>query len=624
MDQELTPGEIAARRFRQALRGFDPAEVSAFLAEVAGQVEGLISQRDRLAGRLGEYADRDLKSEFDAVGSEVATVLEAARTAAEGMRERATTDAARWRGEALAEAEAERRAARADAEHLRSDAWTTSEELLRQAQAEARRLQETAERDSLSVLGEAEREAHRLTSGGRREAEDLLRTARMEAEKLNAEARSRHDEIIEQARRQAEASQERARALEQRRQELIGELETLRATLSRMEGELDERRSRLGLSPASEAIEDERIPLRVVRPDELESHQPSWEPGETVRVIPSRRKPDASSFGSGEDLVAEVRRLRQEETATPSSVPDQAEAPVSEPAPPPEEVPVPEVPEQVEEAAPVEDEKEEEVPEAISFARIEEAAPSLDEVGDIFRRLRGEPLPYLAASPPAPEPEPEPEPVPAQAPRPQQVITADPFEYRERLLLPVTNRVLRNVKRQLTELQNLALEELRTSGGSWRPQEPSFVDQLRPDLVVLMAEAFSMGHSAAEEMLGRSLTRPATPAREESTGIARSLLEQLSSVMESTGEDGPRELAGSVSRVFRGWRTDEAERRISDLAASAYHQGMRASLGPEGVQANLVVFGRGCVRCREAAEGEDDVTPPLHSGCGCTLVPIAD
>ncbi|MDP3984896.1 MAG: DivIVA domain-containing protein, partial [Acidimicrobiia bacterium] len=552
MDQELTPGEVAGRRFRQAFRGFDPDEVGAYLATVARQLEELVAQRDRLAGRLGDFAERDLKSEFAIVGQEVAAVLDAAREAAEGMRERAATDAARWRTEALAETESERRAASTDAEHLRTDAWTTSEELLRQAQAEARHILEAAERDSLSVLGEAEREAHRLTAGARREAEDLMRSTRMDAEKITAEAKSRQDEIIESARRQAEAAQERARALEQRRQELIGELETLRSTLSRMDGELDERRSRLGLSAASEAIEDEKVPLRVVRPDEPAKEEGDWEPGETVRVVPTRRpQSELPKISDSEEVVAEVRRLRQgslpqarpliETSSTETIDAEVGEGEVLE------EEPIVSGPDRVE--APPD-------PVEVAAAEPAPAEASLDEVTDIFRRLRGE-----GAGPPSPESPPltpiatSPPPTPS---KPQPVSDVDPFDLRERLLLPVTNRARRSVKRQLTELQNLALEELRVSGGSWRPDESTLVEQLRPDVVVLLAEAFSMGHSAAEEMLGKGMPRPPTPSRDEAAGLGSTLAGQLVTVMESGDEEGARELSASVSRVFRGWRTDEA------------------------------------------------------------------
>ncbi|HEX5672258.1 MAG TPA: DivIVA domain-containing protein [Acidimicrobiia bacterium] len=616
MDQELTPGDIAARRFRQAFRGFDTDEVTAFLSAIASQLEGLVAQRDRLAGRLGEFAERDLSSEFATLGHEIGNVLEAARIAAEGMRERASTDAARWRTEAMDEVEAERRAARADAEHLRTDAWTTSEDLLKQAQAEARRTAEAAERDSLSVLGEAEREAHRLTAGARREAEDLMRITRMEAEKLNAEARSRHDEIIEQARRQAESAQERARALEQRRQELIGELETLRSTLSRMEGELDERRTRLGLSATNEAIEEEKIALRVVRPADGGDEDSSWEPGETVRVVPSKRRPlEPPALKDPEPLVDEVRRMRKGPVTTSTS-----ERPPTPSPPPAVEAPEPE-PEALESEPTQEDDTPDAsdvvvvtTPPPIQATGVGASDPSPDDVQDIFRRLRSP----VADSPLPPVDAPAASFQPAAA---KVATTVDPFDLRERLLLPVTNRALRNIKRQLTELQNLALEELRHREAAWRPEASSVIEQLRPDVVVLLSESSSMGHGAAEEMLGQSLPRIPVQVKEAASELGASLTQQLEAVMASAGNQPSRELAASISRVFRGWRTDEAERRITDLAADAYHRGIVATLASQGVVAGLVVSGRGCVRCREAAETGGEVIPPLHPGCGCGLAP---
>jgi DivIVA domain-containing protein len=601
MDQ-LTPEEIAGRSFRQTFRGVDPTEVNDFLARIAQQLGELLAQRDRLAGRLGEFAERDLRSEFVAVGEEVSGVLEAARIAAEGMRERAATDSARWRTEAMTEAEVERRAARDDAEHLRSDAWHTAEELLRQAQHEARRLVEAAERDSLSVLGEAEREAHRLSAAGRREAEDVTRAARMEAERLGAEAAARHDEIIENARRQAESAQERARALEQRRQELMAELETLRSSLSRMEGELDERRTRLDLSATDESPE-EPMAARVARPDD--DPDGNWVPGETVRVIPRRRASSAAApAGDPEQVVEEAMRRR------PTEITAEAEPPVkfvagAEPA----------------------TEGAEEAPEVRAPIPPDQEPPQprSDEVSDIFTRLRGGPAPAPISATTAGSAEAAAVEVPAKKPRaPAPATSLDPFELRQRLLLPVSNRALRNIKRQLTEIQNDALEELRVSGGEWEPQPSAMEEQIRPDIVVLLAESFSMGHTAAEEMIGMSFPRPPTPARDEASAMSVALAEQLQQVIADGGEEGSREVAAAVSRVFRGWRTDEAERRVSDLASSAYHDGLRATLAGSRHLLGWVVAGRGCARCREIAERAEGAAPPLHPGCGCTLVPLSE
>jgi hypothetical protein len=139
-------------------------------------------------------------------------------------------------------------------------------------------------------------------------------------------------------------------------------------------------------------------------------------------------------------------------------------------------------------------------------------------------------------------------------------------------------------------------------------------------LVVLLAESFSMGHSAAEELAGRAFIRPHTPARDEASGMAQDLVEQITSVL-STEEDGGRERSSALSRVFRAWRTDEAERRVNDLASSAYHDGLSASLMSGDIKTVMMVSGRGCLRCREAAESETGQLPPLHPGCTCTLVP---
>jgi hypothetical protein len=399
----------------------------------------------------------------------------------------------------------------------------------------------------------------------------------MEAERLQAEAHARHDEIIEVGRRQADASQERARALEQRRQELLSELETLRSSLSRMEGELDERRTRLGLSVAETS--DSPTPAASGRPTGVDAQD--WEPGETVRVVSKRKSAKSADV---EEVVADVRRLREAQTLAPAPVLE------TEPESPP---------------AVMEDEAPEEAP---------------DELADIFSRLRGAPISPTPV-PPAPiadqaEASAETPPAPADVP----VDGKDPFELYQRLVLPVSNRALRNLKRQLTEMQNQVLEEVRVSEGSWRPVVREMETQLRPDLVVLLSEGFAMGHNAAEELAGTTFPRPPTPARDEAPPIAAQLASQIEDVLSMPEENG-RERASAISRVFRSWRTDEAERRVSDLVSSAYNQGMRLSLDGSRFRHRLVVGGRGCSRCREAAESDEAQVPPLHPGCSCLLIP---
>ena len=152
----------------------------------------------------------------------------------------------------------------------------------------------------------------------------------MDSEKLASEAKKRHDDLIEQAYRQAESAQERTRALEERREELMVELETVRSTLTRLEGTLEERREDLELSSASTSVKV--VPART-EPDEK-----TWELGETVRVIPPFERPPSEPAGPS----PERPRAPREPAPDPSAdVPDELrseEAPALQPEPAREEI----------------------------------------------------------------------------------------------------------------------------------------------------------------------------------------------------------------------------------------------------------------------------------------------
>ncbi|MFZ0626500.1 MAG: DivIVA domain-containing protein [Acidimicrobiia bacterium] len=594
MASENTPDEVGRARFRTVFRGFDPDEVLSHVGRLSTELESLRQERDRLANSLGEFADRDLETEFDSLGREVAAVLQAAREAAESMRERATLDSARWRAEAMAEVEDMRKEARSDAEALRGDAWATGTEMLNQAVAEARRIRAGAERDVLTTMGEAEREAHRLTSSARREAEDALRAATMDAEKLSSEAKKRHDEMIDQAHRQAEAAQERTRALEERREELMEELETVRATLGRLEGTLEERREVFTRPEESSSV-------RIVPPSKVEPDVDSWALGETVRIIP----PDA---------------------------PPTMEREVSQPKPSqplePEPIGEPEMSEPIAEPVPVEPEDDEAPVEGRSGAPEPEEADEEevdDSVGALFASLRGDKTddhdePIAPAQPVAPQAEDaEEEDEPTQAPPKVTTVLSDRtemIEERDGFLLPITNRALRGVKKSVTDAQNIALDSLRTDG-DWSPDAAELSDMLRADLIGLWSEAYAAGHNAAEEMVGAKLKRPVTPSSDASDMFGGDLASAVEAALVDAG-DGQREKQSATSRVYRGWRTDEAERRVRLLALEAYHRGLRDSA--PGADLLWVPSGTPCSACREASADPDQHLPPVHVGCECTVV----
>ncbi len=606
MPSEVTPETVRSADFRTVMRGADPSAVKQFLEEVAGALQELQSDRDRLVSRLGEFADRDLKSEFENVGREVTSVLEAARDAAETMRERATADAARWRSESMAEAEQLRKEAKNDAEALRSDAWAVGSELLNQVVAEARNLRESAERDAITIAGEAERDAHRLVSGARREAEDMLRAASMDAEKMTADAEKSRDVMLATASKQAEASQERTRALEQRREELMEELEGVRAALHQMEGTLEAKREDLNLSRTGDTS------VRVIpgnRPAEtVPEPQVTWQPGETVRII-------------------------RDEHETP--VPQEPPRRDPEPAPPVETVPARSLEPDAEEPRSAAEPQPPTLPAVAEPETVRSPTPTptptpmpTDDVGALFESLRspaeratggGSPEPSPdgpgsaslsgKASDPGPKPEPEPSPEPS-------IRSADDLiEERDGALLPITNRALRGIKKAVTEAQNVALDGLRTDA-DWEPDRTAIAETLRADLITLWAESYTAGHDRAQVMAGVRLKRPSTPTNDSpdvfGTDLVQSLKEQLSS-----SSDGQRERQSAASKVFRAWRTDEAERRVRSLALTGFHRGFAESSAGRTVE--WIASGTPCSACRRAATDPMATLPPVHPGCECTL-----
>lgn len=552
MAPDITPDLLRHSEFRSSFRGLDPAEVRATLEAAALKLEQLDAQRKKLQSKLDEAPpSRDMEKEFEDIGREVAEILQSARAAAETMRERASLDAARWRSEAMEEAEITRREAAADAEAMRRDAWVTGSELLEQAAANAETMRANAERDVLTIMGEAEREAHRLTSGARRESEDVARNAAMEAEKITGDATKRRDEIIDAANRQAASAQERTRALEQRRDELLEELENVRSTLTRLEGSLEEKREALDLTAPSGSSS-----VRVVHPPADAKKQ--WELGETVRVVPpdqGNKEPPDESLAS--EVSAEVARGQ-----TPvEAVPEQPEAAPQEPAP---ERPAPEQPTPkpvVERGEPVEQE------EAVEQDAGEQRS---DDLSALFASLRdsGDKETKVPDRPTSPE---EPE----ESADEEEAPGTDWLAVREERLIPITNRALRGVKKAMTEIQNVALDTLRTDE-EWKPDEASIAESVHAELVAVWSESFAAGHAVAEQMSGSKLKRPPTPPSSADREFATDLAAAVSGALTKAG-DGPRERQSAASRVFRVWRSDEAERRIRDIALEGYESGIEES-----------------------------------------------
>ncbi|MDF1595094.1 MAG: DivIVA domain-containing protein [Acidimicrobiia bacterium] len=639
----VSPDQIRSRSFRTTFRGYDQSEVAEFLDRVARMVEALETEHTRLRMRADQQADPDLRTEFQRVTAEVGEVLEAARSAAEGMRVRAAAEVAEWRRSAEDAALQHRDEAQSDAEALRGDAWSTSKEMLEASQAEARQIMETAEREALAIVGHAERESHRSQAGARRAAEESVRTAKMESERLLSTARVQHDEIIDTARKQAEAAQERARALEVRRDELLAELETVRSKIHAMETEIGEQRAPIPADPAQPA--SVRLIPAVTSEAAAQPRPADWAPADSVRIIPAR-KIESEEPVDAASLADEVRRLRDDAAlAELNGRPAVGQDPELEPEvdePDDDDAVADEVPESEEPdgglelaVEATEPRQDLEIIDALDDEPVVEEAWALDS---LFATLREPPKVKPAAAPEYPEESgvqvPPPAALTSADEAPAATVGSDAIAERDQLLLPITNRILRGVKRQLTEAQNLTLEDVRVKE-HWDPESVDLADRVRGDLLILVQESYAAGQSAAGSSLGVETGRP-RPRKgdipDHSEDFSSALLAALSHVAESAGEQGPRALSASLSRVYRAWRTDEAERRIREFAARAFHRGMLAGASSGGgTRVRWVLAGRGCPTCKAAAKvgsvaidsdfpGIEGV-PPVHPGCNCTVVP---
>ncbi len=660
----MTTGFDDAPSFSTKLRGFDTSQVNDYVTSQSTRITELMRERDALLSRLEQMGETSI--DFNSFADELRHILEAAHQAADTLRNRATSEVTAWRDAAQKEIEHSRREATEASENLRRDAWIAAETLIEQSQDESKAALESSARESLAIVGKAERDAHRIQSNARRESEEMMRLARMESERLLVDARARHDEIVEQARTQADAAQERARSLEVRRVELLTELDSVQVAVARLEDDLKRKREELEAVPPAPTFADSSV--KVVSPSEEAA--PTWDK-EGIKLIPAQKRveaPDSAPIDASE-MAEEVRKLK---AAPPPSPPDDKEFSIIKIIPAKHDEP--DDPEPVEESDDVEiedapesavgepDESEAPDPagpdsgeETVETPLIDEAPePAVetvdvvreDALGGLFAALRETaetPVVTIQESDTLGEDiaatgEPEPT-EPTDAIEPEIVRTpivaveapGDALELRDHLLLPIMNRVLRDIKRQLTEAQNVALEQMRVAEDEWAPDVAELTERVHGDLTIVAQESFAAGYEAAESMTGQSAGRPKS-RKADIPNVSGEFAEAIAAdlVIAASKGDGPRAAASAVSRAYRAWRTDTAERRVRSIARAAYHRGIARALVTTDAQSMVwAVAGRGCVECRTIAEAgpvapdagfAGGIVPPLHKDCSCTVV----
>jgi DivIVA domain-containing protein len=584
MADEVTSGEIRTRQFDVVRKGYDRNQVELFLAQVARQFDTLESSIAEAADNeiaLGIDDSEALARELATIGGEIDVILESARSAAEGMRVRATADAETRTSDAKTYVEESTSEADTQAHAARGSAWDEGSSMLEAATEEATSMVEEAETDALRIRAEAEREAIRYTADAKRASEEAIGAAESEAEGILSTSRAESERVLRAASQSAELAQERARALEDRRSELLVELESTRSSIGELETEFESKR---------QALEE---PEPVSAPEyEDRTHQDAS--GGTVKIISGSKvvpltPVDADSFVAE---VAEMHRSAAEEEP-------EEEIPETRYQIPEEEEPAEEIPEtryQIpEEEEPVLDaslpqlaggdveerdrggieesvassQPEEEIPETRDqipeeeqpSAEEVEPSPVEDSIGSLFAQLREDTAASESESPTASDAESE-ERRAESASSAEGASDADSGERRAEgdfdaenappgaSLIPVQNSALRTIKRQLVDLQNDALEHLRTDE-AWVPTE-EFTDRF--------SEPFSE--------LAIAITDDGDD-RGAASVFATDLYDAVSNAVVGAREagSGDRAIAAATSKVFRTWRSDEAERRVVGIAS---------------------------------------------------------
>ncbi len=569
-------------------------------------------------------------------------MIDSAMTAAEGLRTRAAADA-----EATV-AEAQRASTAA-----REDAWEVGTELLRQADEEGGRLVSQAKEDALFIRAEAEQEAKRLVTDARRQADDMVRSSREDGERIVVMAKAESEAILEGALQAADKAQERARALETRRAELLNELEAAESAIREIETARDERPSGADVG------------ARVFASDsDARTHWPEDEGA--VRILPSAPpEPEEPEPVDAEAMAAEVEEMRaataEPEEATPAATVEEDLAATAVPSPPEpdpaeeqsttdgdEEPAHPEmdIAEEemgiAEEAAAASDAAEPAAPEEPDLAEpevIERTTVVTDDPGidALFARLRHpeEAAPSLEAVPdPTAEPLEEPETV--SEPPVLHVVPdleeSGEFEERDRLLLAIENTGLRGLKRRIVELQNRVLEELRKATGEWRLSHQLVGETMGDELDAVLSASYAAGHAAAADWLGTAEPQlTGGPEQGAAESFTADLYADIQTVLDRGGDPASRRLSADIGRAFRSWRTDDAERHVRQAARRAFNDGLVAAYARLEIPlVGVAAPGQPCGRCAagtgivwnpaEAAPPDVGI-PPAGPECAALIVP---
>ena len=244
--------DIARRQFSTTRRGYDPAEVRAFLHElsdVVGRLERAEAQQRERADRAearAELAERlDEHRLVELLGQETVRVLDAARDAATDIRAKAEESAARLVRDAQGEAHSVVERAEQEGVVRRREIVSEAEQLRRDAEAvvELRRAEGQELVDEMRRGAEAERdrmlaEGYEARERAEEEAERVRDAGREQGRRLVGEAQAVRERMLGDLARRRRTAREQLERLNAARERLLAAYEVVRRTVDEATVEL--------------------------------------------------------------------------------------------------------------------------------------------------------------------------------------------------------------------------------------------------------------------------------------------------------------------------------------------------------------------------------------------------
>ncbi len=238
-DGPLSPEEVAHRGFGTTFRGFDTAEVRAYLQRVGNELKAATARERELHKRVADAEHRAAHPvlEGDALtrvlGDEMGRILATAQAAANGLKDKAEENAARILREAHDQAQRIRAQAEAILALRTEEADAEAAEIRRVATAQAAEVVERAAYDAAGAMADVEGKARQLVLDAQaaraRVLGDLTRRRRLlqiQVEQLRAgrdrlldayrKVRSTTDEVADELQRVEDEAREAAGAAGER------------------------------------------------------------------------------------------------------------------------------------------------------------------------------------------------------------------------------------------------------------------------------------------------------------------------------------------------------------------------------------------------------------------------